>query len=107
MVRGAQGISPRRWCRTPRPKRRRYSSRVLGFIVSPMSMVPVLLDGTRYMVSGVVWFWFIDVFAVACVIFAVTGLALLWLHARGRPSTWPIVGLGLLIPVVIALLFIH
>ena len=57
--------------------------------------------------AGVVWFWFIDVFAVACVIFAVTGLALLWLHARGRPSTWPIVGLGLLIPVVIALLFIH
>lgn len=57
--------------------------------------------------AGVVWYWFIDVFAVACVIFAVTGLALLWLHARGRPSTWPIVALGLLIPVVIALIFIH
>ena len=57
--------------------------------------------------AGVVWYWFIDVFAVACVVFSVTGLALLWLHARGRPSTWPIVALGLLIPVVIALLFIH
>ncbi|MNQ72308.1 hypothetical protein D3C85_870080 [compost metagenome] len=57
--------------------------------------------------AGKVWYWFIDVFAVACVIFSVTGLALLWLHARGRPSTWPIVALGLLIPVVIALLFIH
>jgi len=57
--------------------------------------------------AGVVWYWFIDVFAVACVIFAVTGLALLWLHARGRPSTWPLVGLGLLVPVVIALIFIH
>ncbi|MGH7021603.1 MAG: PepSY-associated TM helix domain-containing protein [Brevundimonas sp.] len=57
--------------------------------------------------AGVVWYWFIDVFAVACVIFSVTGLALLWLHARGRPSTWPIVVLGLLVPVVIALLFIH
>jgi len=57
--------------------------------------------------TGVVWYWFIDVFAVACVIFCATGLARLWLHARGRPSTWPLVGLGLLIPVLIALLFIH
>lgn len=57
--------------------------------------------------AGVVWYWFIDVFAVACLVFAFTGLALLWLHARGRPSTWPLVGLGLLIPVVIALIFIH
>ena len=57
--------------------------------------------------AGVVWYWFIDVFAVACVIFALTGLALLWLHARGRPSTWPLVGLGLLVPVIIALIFIH
>jgi hypothetical protein len=57
--------------------------------------------------TGKVWFWFIDVFAAACVVFAVTGLTLLWLHSRSRPSTWPLVGLGLLIPVVIALLFIH
>ena len=57
--------------------------------------------------AGKVWFWFIDVFAVACVVFAVTGLGLMWLHARGRPSTWPLAGLGLLIPVVIALIFIH
>ena len=57
--------------------------------------------------AGVVWYWFIDVFAVACVVFALTGLALLWLHARGRPSTWPLVGLGLLVPVIIALIFIH
>lgn len=57
--------------------------------------------------SGPVWYWFIDVFAVACVVFAVTGFALTWMHARQRPSTWPLLGLGLLIPVVIALLFIH
>ena len=57
--------------------------------------------------SGTVWFWFIDVFAVACVIFTMTGLALVWLHARSRPSSWPLVGLGLLIPVIIALIFIH
>ncbi|AQR63275.1 hypothetical protein BZG35_01060 [Brevundimonas sp. LM2] len=57
--------------------------------------------------AGAVWFWFIDVFAVACLVFAVTGLALTWMHARQRPSTWPLLGLGLLVPVVIALLFIH
>lgn len=57
--------------------------------------------------TGVVWFWFIDVFAVACIVFAVTGFGLTWLHARQRPSTWPLLGLGLLIPVVIALIFIH
>ena len=56
--------------------------------------------------TGPVWYWFIDIFAVACVVFALTGLTLLWLHSRSRPSTWPLVGLGLLIPVVIALLFI-
>jgi len=57
--------------------------------------------------TGPVWYWFIDVFAVACVIFAATGFALTWMHARQRPSTWPLLGLGLLIPAVIALLFIH
>jgi hypothetical protein len=57
--------------------------------------------------TGPVWYWFIDVFAVACVVFAATGFALTWMHARQRPSTWPLLGLGLLIPAVIALLFIH
>lgn len=57
--------------------------------------------------SGVVWYWFIDVFAVACVIFTLTGLGLVWLHSRSRPSSWPLIGLGLLLPVIIALLFIH
>ncbi len=57
--------------------------------------------------TGLVWYWFIDVFAVACIVFAVTGLTLLWLHARNRASTWPLVGLGIAIPVIIALIFIH
>lgn len=57
--------------------------------------------------TGPVWYWFIDVFAVACIVFTVTGLTLLWLHARTRASTWPLVGLGIAIPVIIALIFIH
>ncbi len=57
--------------------------------------------------TGVMWKWFIDVFGVASVVFTLTGLFLLQLHAGGRPATWPMVGLGLVIPVLLALLFIH
>jgi len=57
--------------------------------------------------TGVVWFWFIDVFAVACVIFSITGLVLLHRHAGNRPSTWPLVALGFVLPLVLILLFIH
>ena len=57
--------------------------------------------------TGTAWSWFIDIFAVACVVFTLTGLLLLQLHARHRPSTWPLVGLGLIIPLVLALFFIH
>ncbi len=57
--------------------------------------------------SGNAWFWFIDVFAVACVVFTITGLLLLQLHARHRPMTWPLVGAGFVIPALIAVLLIH
>ena len=57
--------------------------------------------------AGPAWSWFLDVFAVACLVFCITGLFLLHLHARQRRMTWPLVGLGLLIPLLIALLLIH
>ena len=57
--------------------------------------------------SGPAWGWFIDVFAIACIVFTLTGLFLLQMHARQRPGTWPWVGLGLVVPVLLALLFIH
>jgi uncharacterized protein len=57
--------------------------------------------------TGPVWNWFIDVFALACLVFAITGLWLLQLHAGQRRMTWPLVALGLLLPLVVALLFIH
>ena len=57
--------------------------------------------------TGTAWSWFIDVFAVACVVFSVTGFFLLQLHARQRPLTWPLVGLGFLVMLLIAILFIH
>lgn len=57
--------------------------------------------------TGEAWQWFIDIFAVMCIVFCVTGLLILKFHAAKRPFTWPMVGLGVLIPIVIALLFIH
>jgi hypothetical protein len=56
--------------------------------------------------TGTAWFWFIDVFAVLCVVFSLSGL-LLQRYAGNRPSTWPMVGLGLVLPVLLALPFIH
>ncbi len=57
--------------------------------------------------TGVAWSWFIDFFAVACIIFCITGLLLLKRYASGRPATWPMVGLGLVLPWILILLFIH
>lgn len=57
--------------------------------------------------SGREWSLFIDIFAGACLIFAITGLFLLWLHSAKRKSTWPLVGAGIAIPAAIAIIFIH
>ncbi len=57
--------------------------------------------------TGAAWRWFIDLFAVACLLFALTGLWLLQLHSRQRGNTWPIVGLGLAIPALLIILFMH
>jgi hypothetical protein len=52
--------------------------------------------------AGAVWSLFIDTFAIAAVIFSTTGLLLLKMHATHRPSTWPVVGLGLVVPLIVA-----
>lgn len=57
--------------------------------------------------AGVAWSLFLDVFAAACIVFCVTGLVLLKIYAVGRPSTWYMVGLGLALPVVLLLVFVH
>jgi hypothetical protein len=57
--------------------------------------------------TGVAWSWFIDLFALACLVFAITGLFILKMHAANRPSTWPVVALGLVLPLLLALLFVH
>jgi len=57
--------------------------------------------------TGTAWSLFLDAFAVACIVFCVTGLVLLQLLSHARPSTWPLVGLGLLLPLLIVIAFIH
>lgn len=57
--------------------------------------------------TGTAWMVFIDVVAAACLIFTISGLLLLQLHAAKRPSTWPLVAAGLAIPVLLMLLLVH
>ena len=57
--------------------------------------------------TGTAWSWFLDVFAVACLVFCLTGLVLLKLHAGHRPSTWPMVAAGLAIPLLLVVLLLH
>lgn len=57
--------------------------------------------------TGEAWKWFIDIFAVACLVFCITGFFLLQIHSRNRPVTWPMVALGVAIPVFLAIAFIH
>ncbi|WP_148716818.1 PepSY-associated TM helix domain-containing protein [Chitinolyticbacter meiyuanensis] len=57
--------------------------------------------------AGRAWAWFIDIFAGTALVFCITGLFLLHLHAGNRPTTWPLVALGLVVPLLLAIAFIH
>jgi hypothetical protein len=57
--------------------------------------------------TGRAWSLFLDVFALACLVFSVTGFFLLKLHSRNRGATWPLVGLGVVIPLLLVIIFIH
>jgi len=57
--------------------------------------------------TGKAWSWFIDIFAVACLVFCITGLFLLKMHANNRRLTWPLVAAGLVIPMLLSIMVIH
>lgn len=57
--------------------------------------------------TGLAWTLFTDAFAVACIVFGVTGFMLLQRQTASRPMTWPLIGLGLLVPLLLLLLSIH
>ncbi|MCX8475163.1 MAG: PepSY-associated TM helix domain-containing protein [Sphingomonas sp.] len=75
--------------------------------VSSRGWIAYLNDLHKGRNAGAVWKWFIDIFVLACVVFSLTGLVLLQMHARHRRSTWPLVALGLIVPAAIAIFFIH
>ncbi|MEQ9507297.1 MAG: PepSY-associated TM helix domain-containing protein [Hyphomonas sp.] len=57
--------------------------------------------------TGAAWSFFLDVFAVACMVFCLSGLWLLQIHSMRRGSTWPLVASGIGIPVLLLLFFVH
>lgn len=57
--------------------------------------------------TGLAWQAFIDLVAVACLVFTATGLLLLQVHAAKRPSTWPLILAGIAAPVLLMMFFVH
>ncbi|MEH6490090.1 PepSY-associated TM helix domain-containing protein [Hyphomonas oceanitis] len=57
--------------------------------------------------TGTAWSWFLDIFAVATMLFCLSGLWLLQIHSARRASTWPLTIAGLAVPVLLLLVFVH
>lgn len=57
--------------------------------------------------TGQSWSIYIDVLAVACLVFSITGLILLQTHAAKRPATWPLVAASVVLPLAVLLLAVH
>jgi len=57
--------------------------------------------------TGITWKIFIDVVAAAVLFFSITGLVLLWIQARQRKSTWPLVGGGIVLVTALMIFFAH
>ncbi|MBW8882032.1 MAG: PepSY-associated TM helix domain-containing protein, partial [Asticcacaulis sp.] len=69
--------------------------------------IAVLNDLHKGRHAGPVWSFFIDMLALACFVFAATGLGLLWLYSRNRRITWPLVAAGLAVPLILYVVFVH
>jgi hypothetical protein len=70
-------------------------------------VIAILNDLHKGRHAGPAWTLFIDVIAVACVLFAITGFGLLWFYEKNRRITWPLVLGGVALPLVLYLLFVH
>lgn len=82
-------------------------SGVVEYEVTDRGWISWLNDLHKGRHTGVAWSWFIDLFSMACLVFSLSGLLLLKVHAANRGMTWPLVGGGLLLPVLLILLFMH
>ncbi len=75
--------------------------------VTTRGLVAWLNDLHKGRHTGQAWILFMDFFSVVSVIFCLTGLALLVVHARRRPMTWPVVVGGIMLPVIVIIFFLH
>ncbi len=57
--------------------------------------------------TGHAWSIYIDVLAVACLVFSFSGLILLQIHSAKRPATWPLVAFSLFVPFLVLIFFVH
>ncbi len=56
--------------------------------------------------SGAIWSWIIDISAVLMLLFAITGMIILWQNRKYRRSGLILAGLGLASPLLVYLLFV-
>ncbi|MEM6586403.1 MAG: PepSY-associated TM helix domain-containing protein, partial [Pseudomonadota bacterium] len=57
--------------------------------------------------TGIAWGILIDLTALAGLIFCISGLGLLVINAKARATTWPLTTLGVVVPVIAYILFVH
>ena len=74
--------------------------------VTTRGLVAWLNDLHKGRNTGTAWILFMDFFSVVSVIFCLTGLALLVVHARRRPMTWPVVVAGIALPFIVIVFFL-
>jgi len=84
-----------------------FSNGAVKFQDTDNGLIAYLNDLHKGHYTSTAWAWLIDGMGVSCLIFALTGFFILFLHAKNRPATWPLVALGMLIPVLLALLTLH
>ncbi|SNR88828.1 hypothetical protein SAMN05192560_1595 [Methylobacillus rhizosphaerae] len=82
-------------------------SGVLNYELTERGWVSYFNDLHKGRNTGLAWSWFLDVFSITALVFSITGLCLLYMHGSGRPATWPLVAMGMVLPLLIAILFIH
>lgn len=82
-------------------------SGAISYEVTDRGWIAYLNDLHKGRNTGKAWGWFIDVFAAAALVFCFSGLLLLYVHAKRRRATWPVVSMGIVIPTLLVVLFIH
>ena len=79
----------------------------LDYQTTDRGVIALLNDLHKGRYAGPVWSWFIDLFAGASLLSALTGLLILMRQSAAKAAVWPLVGLGAAIPAALALLIMH